>query len=281
MILSGKELSDRLKLEMVEQVKEIRNNYGRVPNLAVILVGDNPASQTYVKNKTKACDYVGINNTTIIKPENTTEKELLDIIYDLNTNDSIDGILVQLPLPKHIDEKKIIDAINIEKDVDGFHSTNVANLWLNNDCTVPCTPKGIMKLLKETNIEIEGKHAVVIGRSNIVGLPISKLLLNTNATVTVCHSKTTNLKEIVKQADILVVAIGKPNFVTEDMVKNGCIIIDVGINRLSDGKLCGDVDFESVKDKASYITPVPKGVGPMTITCLIENTIECFLRSKK
>ena len=288
MILNGKQLSDSLKAEMADKVATFPKKYGRVPKLAVILVGDDPASATYVRNKAKACEVIGIENSTILLPASTTEEEVLKAIADLNADNGVDGILVQLPVPKHIDDKKIIDAIAKEKDVDGFHPSNVAELWLSRknydepEYTVACTPKGILKLIKHAGVEISGKRAVVIGRSNIVGLPVSKLLLNENATVTVCHSRTKNLAEITRTAEILVAAIGKPKFVTADMVSEGAVIIDVGINRDPEtGKLCGDVDFAAVEDKASYITPVPGGVGPMTICCLMENTIECFLRSRK
>jgi methylenetetrahydrofolate dehydrogenase (NADP+)/methenyltetrahydrofolate cyclohydrolase len=222
---------------------------------------------------------VGIKNTTIRKDASISEAELLGIIDELNADDSVDGILVQLPLPKHIDSDKVIAAISAEKDVDGFHPMNVANLWLKQPCTLPCTPKGIIKLLKRANVEIAGKDVVVIGRSNIVGLPVSKLLLNENATVTIAHSRTKNLAEVTRRADILVVAIGRPKFVTADMVKEGAVVIDVGVNRDPETKkLCGDVDFAAIEPKVAAITPVPGGVGPMTITCLMENTIECFLR---
>lgn len=288
MILNGKQLSDSLKAEMANKVATFPKIYGRVPKLAVILVGDDPASATYVRNKAKACEVIGIENSTILLPASTTEEEVLKVIADLNADNGVDGILVQLPVPKHIDDKKIIDAIAKEKDVDGFHPSNVAELWLSRknydepEYTVACTPKGILKLIKHAGVEISGKRAVVIGRSNIVGLPVSKLLLNENATVTVCHSRTKNLAEITRTAEILVAAIGKPKFVTSDMVSEGTVIIDVGINRDPEtGKLCGDVDFAAVEGKASYITPVPGGVGPMTICCLMENTIECFLRSRK
>ena len=279
MIISGKELSERLKIQMAAQVATFPEKYGRVPHLAVILVGENPASQSYVKGKAKASEFVGIKNTTVLRPASITEDELLTLIGELNNDDKVDGILVQLPLPDHINEDKIIAAIAKEKDVDGFHPLNVAALWMKQPCTVPCTPKGIIKLLDEAAIEIAGKNAVVIGRSQIVGLPVAKLLLDRNATVTVCHSRTKNLSEITRKAEILVVAIGKPRFVTEDMVSPGTVIIDVGVNRDAfTGKLCGDVDFAGIEPKASVITPVLGGVGPMTITCLMENTIECFLR---
>ena len=278
MILSGKDLASKIKENIHSHVKNLENEVGTTPHLSVIIVGNNPASQSYVKGKSKACEEVGIRNTTITLPEDITEWELLRTINDFNLNPDVHGILVQLPLPSHIDEHKVMSCIVPEKDVDGFHRVNVEALYTGKSTgIVPCTPKGIIHLLKEANVDITGKNAVVIGRSNIVGLPIAKLLLDNNATVTICHSKTQNLKDITSKADILVVAIGKAKFVTEDMVKPNAVVMDVGINRI-DGKLVGDVDFDNVKDKASYITPVPGGVGPMTIACLLENTIECFLR---
>lgn len=279
MIISGKDLALSLKQEMAQEVATFPEKYGRVPHLVVILVGEDPGSVSYVTGKAKASAEVGVKNTTIRKSEDISEEELLDIIDELNEDDGVDGILVQLPLPKHIDSDKVIAAIKAEKDVDGFHPTNVANLWLKKPCVLPCTPKGIIKLLKRANVEIAGKEVVVVGRSNIVGLPVSKLLLNENATVTIAHSRTKNLGEVTRRADILVVAIGRPKFVTADMVKQGAVVIDVGVNRDPETKkLCGDVDFAAIEPKASAITPVPGGVGPMTITCLMENTIECFLR---
>ena len=281
MIISGKELSAQLKAEMAAQVAEFPEKYGRVPHLVVILVGDNPASVSYVIGKAKASELVGIRNTTLRKPETISEAELLDIIRDLNADDTVDGILVQLPLPKHISESKVIETISKEKDVDGFHPLNVAALWQKEECILPCTPKGIIKMLKAAGVEIKGRRAVVIGRSNIVGLPVAKLLLDENATVTIAHSRTENLPELTRQAEILVVAIGRPKFVTGDMVSEGTVVIDVGVNRDPEtGKLCGDVDFSAIEPKASVITPVPGGVGPMTICCLMENTIECFLRKR-
>lgn len=271
-----------LKQEMAEEVKTFPEKYGRVPHLTVILVGEDPGSVSYVTGKAKASAEVGISNTTIRKPATISEEELLGIIDELNNDDAVDGILVQLPLPKHIDSDKVIAAIKAEKDVDGFHPMNVARLWLKQDCVLPCTPKGIIKLLKRANVEIAGKEVVVVGRSNIVGLPVSKLLLNENATVTVAHSRTKDLASVTRRADILVVAIGKAKFVTADMVKPGAVVIDVGVNRDPEtNKLCGDVDFAAIEPIASAITPVPGGVGPMTITCLMENTIECFLRKQK
>ena len=279
MIISGTNLSKKYKEEMRKEVVFLKEKYGREPHLAVVLVGNNAASLSYVKNKDKGCAEVGIKCTTVIRPESISENELLDVINELNNRNDIDGILVQLPLPKHINEKNIISAINVEKDVDGFHPLNVAGLWQKQEHIIPCTPKGIIRMLKSTEMSIEGKHAVILGRSNIVGLPISKLLLDENATVTIAHSKTKNLKEITKQADILVVAIGKLGFVTSDMVKDGCIIIDVGINRdPNTGKIKGDVNIseDEIINKNISISPVPGGVGPMTICCLLENTIECF-----
>ena len=279
-IISGKDLAASLKAEMAAKVAEYPEKYGRAPKLAVILVGDDPASQTYVRNKAKACETVGITNMTVRMPAETTEEELLSTIASLNRDDSVDGILVQLPVPKHISEVKVIEAIAHEKDVDGFHPLNTAALWQkrpNSSCVIPCTPEGIIKLLESAGCEIAGKNAVVIGRSQIVGLPVAKLLLDRNATVTICHSRTAGLAEITRRADILVVAIGRAKFGTGDMVKEGAAVIDVGMDRDENGALCGDVDFASVEPKASAITPVPGGVGPMTICCLMENTIKCFL----
>lgn len=274
-ILSGTELAKKLKNKMRMEVSALKEKYGRVPHLVVIMVGDDPASQSYVKGKSKACDEVGIQNTTVYLDKDISQVELLRRIQEFNLIDKVDGILVQLPLPPHIDEHAVMNFINPKRDVDGFHPFNVDGLYTGKECICPCTPKGIIKLLDYANVPIKGANVVVIGRSNIVGLPVAKMLLDRDATVTVCHSKTQGLSEITKKADILVVAIGKPKFVTEDMVREGAVVIDVGVNRI-DGKLCGDVDFENVKDKASGITPVPGGVGPMTITCLMENTIECF-----
>lgn len=278
MIISGKELSTRLKQQMREQVAGFPAEFGRVPHLVVILVGENPASVSYVTGKAKASEAVGIRNTTIRKPESISEEELLSLIRELNADDGVDGILVQLPLPKHISEDKVIATIAKEKDVDGFHPLNVAALWQKQPCTVACTPKGIIRMLKEAGVQIAGKRAVVVGRSNIVGLPVSKLLLDENATVTIAHSRTADLASVTRSAEILVVAIGRPRFITADMVSEGAVVIDVGVNRdPQTGKLCGDVDFQAIEPKASVITPVPGGVGPMTICCLMENTIQCFL----
>ena len=288
MILSGKELSDNIKSQLAVQVATFPSRYGRVPHLAVVLVGDDPASATYVRNKGRACQKIGIQNSTIHLPAETSEEALLEQIRLLNEDEGVDGILVQLPLPAHIDELKALYAIAREKDVDGFHPENVAALWrrrtepeTNPQYCVPCTPRGIIRLLKAANVQIEGKRAVVVGRSNIVGLPTSKLLLNENATVSICHSHTERLAEITREADILVVAVGKPRFITADMVKKGAVVIDVGIDHGEDGKLCGDVDFEAVKEVASVITPVPGGVGPMTICSLMENTIDCFINRQQ
>lgn len=279
MIISGKDLSAKLKEDMRQQVSTFPEKFGRVPHLVVILVGEDPGSVSYVTGKAKASEVVGIKNTTIRKPETIQEEELLALIRELNADESVDGILVQLPLPKHISEDKVIATIAKEKDVDGFHPLNVAALWQKQECTLPCTPKGIIKMLKTAGVEIKGKRAVVIGRSNIVGLPVAKLLLDENATVTIAHSRTVDLPSVTRNAEILVVAIGRPKFVTADMVAEGAVVIDVGVNRdPQTGKLCGDVDYEVIEPKASVITPVPGGVGPMTITCLMENTIECFLR---
>ena len=279
MIISGTELAKEVKQKVAQKVTEVKKEYGRSPHLVVILVGDDPASRSYVKGKGKDAEEVGFKSTTILMPDTITEKELLDKIDELNKDEEVDGILVQLPLPRHIDEDKVIEAISKEKDVDGFHPANVAALWQKQPCTLPCTPKGIIQLLDKAGVTIEGKKAVVIGRSNIVGLPVSKLLLDRNATVTIAHSRTRNLPQVASEADILVVAIGRPKFVTSDFVKEGAAVIDVGVNRDPEtGKLCGDVDFEACKDKASVITPVPGGVGPMTRACLMENTLECFLK---
>ena len=281
-VISGKKLSQQKRDYMKNEVLELEKKYGRKPNLAVILVGDDPASASYVKGKEQACIEIGIGNTTIRKPKDITEEELLNIIDELNNDDNVDGILVQLPLPKHINSSKVINGIKPSKDVDGFHPENVASLYLKEDGIIPCTPKGIVEVLNSKNIEIAGKRVVVIGRSNIVGQPVAKLLLDRNATVTIAHSKTADLASVTKEADILIAAVGKPLFVKEDMVKEGAVVIDVGVNRNTEtGKLCGDVDFDNVEPKASYITKVPGGIGPMTITCLLENTIECFIKHRK
>ncbi len=279
MIIDGKDLAARTKKEVADKVKECEARYGRVPHLAVILVGDDPASQSYVKSKGKDAEQVGFKSTTLRLPADTTEEALLAEIKRLNDDPEVDGLLVQLPVPKHIDEQKVIEAISAEKDVDGFHPANVAALWQKRPCIAPCTPKGIIRMLDDAGVQIEGKKAVVVGRSNIVGLPMAKMLLDRNATVTVAHSRTKNLPEIASKADILVVAIGKPRFAGADMIKPGATVIDVGVNRDPEtGKLCGDVDFAACESIAALITPVPGGVGPMTRACLMENTLECFLR---
>ena len=269
-IIDGKKISQDIKDELKELVDKAHAE-GKDACLAVIQVGNDPASSVYVGNKKKACQYIGIGSESYELPEETTEEELLTLIDKLNNDDKISGILVQLPVPKHIDEDKIIKRISPEKDVDGFHPMNVGALNIGQDGFVSCTPAGVIQLLKRTGIEISGKNCVVIGRSNIVGKPMAALLLSENGTVTICHSKTQNLKEICKTADILVVAIGKPKFIDSDYVKDGAVVIDVGIHRMDNGKLCGDVDYDNVFDKASYITPVPGGVGPMTIAMLMSN----------
>ena len=280
MILDGKAVAAALKADIAEQIKTLPERFGRVPHLVVILVGEDPASQVYVRNKGLAFEAAGFRSTTVVLPAETTEEALLARIRSLNEDESVDGILVQLPLPRHIDSATVIRTIAVGKDVDGFHPLNVAALWQKMPCIVPCTPKGMMKLLASAGIDPCGKHAVVIGRSNIVGLPVAKLLLDANATVTVCHTRTANLAEQTRRADILVVATGRPKTVTGDMVSDGVVVLDVGVNRDKEGKLCGDVDFDSVAPKASFITPVPGGVGPMTIACLMENTLECFLNGR-
>jgi len=272
-LISGKVVSTEVRKNLTAEIKNFISETGVTPGLAVILVGNNPASAVYVRNKHKGCLEVGINSYEITMPEETTEKELLDKIDELNADDKVHGILVQLPLPKHISEEKIINRIDPSKDVDAFHPVNVGKIVSGKYDFIPCTPAGIMELLHFYNVDITSKECVVIGRSNIVGKPMALLLLAENGTVTICHSRTKDLKETAKRADVLVVAIGKPKFVTADMVKPGAVVIDVGINRLEDGKLCGDVDFDSVEPLASKITPVPGGVGPMTITMLLKNTL--------
>lgn len=275
-IISGKELSQSLKDGMKVEVENLEEQYGRRPCLMVVIVGDNPASRSYVRGKIKATEYVGMDGHLIELPEDCPEERLLQEIAALNNDPQVDGILVQLPLPKHIDEEKVIAAIAPEKDVDGFHPENVARLWLNQPCILPCTPKGIIALIDKAGVEIAGKKAVVVGRSNIVGKPVAKLLLDRNATVTIAHSRTQDLPAVCREADILVAAVGRAQMITADYVKPGAAVIDVGINRVND-RLVGDVDFDSVAPVAGAITPVPGGVGPMTITMLMQNTIECFL----
>ena len=272
-IISGKVVSEKLRLELKDSISKFILESGHTPGLAVVLVGDNPASQVYVRNKHKACLEVGINSYEINLPTETTEEKLLSVIDELNFDSRVDGILVQLPLPKHIDEERVINRIDPQKDVDAFSPSNVGRIMIGNYTFLPCTPAGVMELLKHYNIDIEGKNCVVIGRSNIVGKPMAMLLLEKNGTVTVCHSRTQNIVEICRSADIIVVAVGRAGFLKADMVKPGAVVIDVGINRGDDGKLCGDVAFDEVEKVASYITPVPGGVGPMTITTLLKNTL--------
>lgn len=278
-IIDGKAVSAAVKDEVKEQVAALKKD-GGVPCLAVVLVGDDPASKVYVRNKKRACEYCGIKSLEYILDKTASEQQLLDLIDVLNNEPTVHGILVQLPLPPHINEQNIINAISEQKDVDAFHPANVGRLMTGNPDFLPCTPAGVMEMLKKYNIETAGKDCVIIGRSNIVGKPMAMLMLSANSTVTVCHSKTKNLKEKCLSADILIAAIGKPKFVTADMVKDGAVVIDVGINRTEDGKLCGDVDFDEVSKKASYITPVPGGVGPMTIATLMKNTLTAYKLKK-
>ena len=270
-IIDGKLVSTAVKQRVADEVKELNKN-GVSVCLAVILVGEDPASQIYVANKKKACEQLGIISKEYVLPADTTQEELLSLIDNLNNDNSVNGILCQLPLPKGLDEKAVIASINPEKDVDAFHPVNVGKIMIGDYDFLPCTPAGVMEMLAYYNIDVTGKDCVVIGRSNIVGKPMGMLLLHKNGTVTICHSKTKNLAEVTKKADILVAAVGKANFVTADMVKDGAVVIDVGMNR-ENGKLCGDVDFEGVASKASFITPVPGGVGPMTIATLMQNTL--------
>jgi methylenetetrahydrofolate dehydrogenase (NADP+)/methenyltetrahydrofolate cyclohydrolase len=276
-IISGKELSAQIREEVRIEVEQLIGLHGAVPHLVVILVGEDPASQSYVKAKHRACIKAGMKSTVVIKEDTTTQEELLELIDMYNKDSEVHGILVQLPLPKHINEDLIIDAIDISKDVDGFHPLNIAYMHLGRQAILPATPKGIMTMLKSKNIELKGKDAIVVGRSNIVGKPVAMLLLAEHATVTIAHSRTLNLKEKCLRADIIVAAVGRANTITADMVKDGAVVVDVGVNRV-DGKLVGDCDFDAIKDKASFITPVPGGVGPMTITSLLQNTIECYKR---
>ena len=275
-ILDGKMVSQRIKDELTQEVAELKEK-GINPGLAVIIVGDDPASRVYVNNKKKACEQIGVYSEEYALPAETTEQELLDLIEKLNNDKKINGILVQLPVPKHINEETIINAIDPKKDVDAFHPVNVGKIMVGNFDFVPCTPAGVMELIKESGLDVEGKECVVVGRSNIVGKPQAMLLLHKNGTVTVCHSRTKNLKEKTLQADILVAAVGIPEFIKGDMVKPGAVVIDVGINRVADKKIVGDVDFESCEKVASAITPVPGGVGPMTIAMLMKNTVKAAL----
>lgn len=271
-IIDGKQISLDIKNELKEKVAKYKEQ-GIEITLAVVKVGNDPASAVYVRNKEKACEYVGINSKTLALPEETTEEELLNVVKELNEDKNVNGILVQLPLPKHIDESKVLLTIDSTKDVDGFHPVNVGKMVIGEDTFLPCTPAGIIEMIKRTDIDIEGKECVVIGRSNIVGKPMAMLMLKENATVTIAHSRTKDLKEVTKRADIIVAAIGKAKFVTADYVKEGAVVIDVGMDRDENGKLCGDVDFESVSKEASAITPVPGGVGPMTVTMLLVNCL--------
>ncbi len=276
-IMDGKALSLKLKEQMKQRIEQLKQQ-GINPKLVVVLVGDNSASQVYVRNKHKSCGEVGIESEVITMPEQTSQQELLEVVERLNQDETVDGILVQLPLPKQIDEKTVLRSILPEKDVDGFHPVNVGLLSIGDECFAPATPSGIIAMFQEYGINIAGKNCVVIGRSNIVGKPMAALLLKNNATVTICHSKTEDLASYTRRADVVIVATGRRHTLTADMVKEGAVVVDVGMNRNEQGKLCGDVDYEEVKEKASFITPVPGGVGPMTITELLENTIQAAQR---
>ncbi len=276
-IIWGNELADTIKADIKKDVDALKQQNKRVPILSVILVGDNPASQSYVKSKANACHQVGMENRTIVLPTETTQEELLSVISSQNQDPTVDGILVQLPLPKHLDADVAIDAIDPSKDVDGLHPVNAGNLLSGRKGFIPCTPKGVMAMIQAAGFDdLSGKRAVVCGRSNLVGKPVALLLQNKNATVTTVHSRTKDIEKICSEADILIAAIGKPKMIQANWVKEGAIVIDVGINRMENGKLCGDVDFDAVKDKVSYITPVPKGVGPMTVCMLLSNTFEAY-----
>lgn len=277
-IISGTQISKDIRQDIQQEVEKMKAQ-GAQPGLAVVLVGEDPASQVYVRNKEKACHDLGYYSEVHRLSAETSQEELLALVDKLNKQDNIHGILVQLPLPKHIEEKAVIDAISPIKDVDGFHPINVGNLVIGDDSLLPCTPAGVIEMIKRTGIDLSGKHAVVIGRSNIVGKPVSLLLQRENATVTMCHSRTANMKELTQQADVLVVAIGRANFVDASFIKPGAVVIDVGMNRLENGKLAGDVDFESAKEVSGPITPVPGGVGPMTITMLMQNTLVAARRA--
>lgn len=277
-LIDGKKLAAEMRAEIKENVAAFRQKSGRDIGLAVVLAGENPASQVYVRNKIKACEEVGVKSYAYYLPETVSQSEIEELIAELSADKNIDGILVQLPLPAHLESEKVLAIIPTEKDVDGFSSENIGKLCQNEECLVACTPNGVMKMLEKYGVDIKGKKAVVVGRSNIVGRPMAMLLINADATVTICHSKTVNLKEECQKADILVAAIGRAKFITADMVKNGATVIDVGMNRDENGKLCGDVDFDNVKEKSSYITPVPGGVGPMTITMLMYNVVKAAAR---
>lgn len=278
-IIDGKMISRQLRSEIAEETAALTQKTGCIPGLAVIIVGKDPASEVYVRNKCRACEEVGFYSKKYELPEDTTEEELLRVIDRLNHDTKIHGILVQLPLPRHLDSRRVLLAIDPAKDVDAFHPYNTGLIMQGDFDFLPCTPAGVMELLQRSQVKIDGKHCVIIGRSNIVGKPMAMLLLKANGTVTICHSQTNDLPEICRTADLIVAAVGKPKFVTADMVKPGAVVIDVGINRLPDGKLCGDVDFENVVSKASYITPVPGGVGPMTIAMLMKNTLTAARKS--
>ena len=277
-LIDGKKVSGEIRNRLADEIQELKKKTGKTPGLATVLVGDDPASAVYVRNKNKICGELGFHSFEQKLSADTSEEKLLQLVGELNSNKDVHGILVQLPLPDQIDSEKILQAIDPKKDVDGFHPVNVGKLVVGNALLTPCTPTGIIALLDRYDIEISGKHAVIIGRSNIVGKPVSMLLLHRNATITICHSRTQNLEEVTRSADILVAAVGRANFVTDEMVSEGTVVIDVGINRV-DGKLTGDVDFEPVSKKASHITPVPGGVGPMTIALLMENTLKAFKES--
>ena len=279
-IIDGKQVAADVKARVAKETERLAE-LGITPGLAVVIVGDDPASKIYVRNKAKACDEVGFYSEVITKPEKTSQRELLEIIDTLNKRADIDGILVQLPLPKHISEKAVIGAISPKKDVDAFSPFNVGKMMIGEGVFLPCTPAGVMELIRSTGVEICGKNCVVIGRSNIVGKPMAMMLLQQSGTVTICHSKTENLAEICSKADILVSAVGKPEFVTADMVKEGAVVIDVGINHNEEGKMCGDVMFDEVEPKAGFITPVPGGVGPMTIAMLMDNTLKAAILNAK
>ncbi len=281
-IIYGNELSQKIKEELKQEIEKLQKEGKRLPVLSVILVGDNPASQSYVKSKANACASIGMENRTICMPGSTTQQELLDEVKRQNEDPEVDGILVQLPLPSHLDEVSVIDAISPDKDVDGLHPVNAGKLLTGRDGFVPCTPLGVMEMLASIGYtDLSGLNAVVIGRSNLVGKPLSLLLQKQNATVTMAHSRTAHLKELCQQADILIAAIGKPKKITADYIEEGAVVIDVGINRMEDGKLCGDVDFEAVKEKTKAITPVPKGVGPMTVCMLLKNTLKAYKEHEK
>lgn len=275
-IMNGKELSSKVKEKIKMEIEQLKDEGKRIPKLVVIIVGEDPASKTYVRNKDNACKYTGMLSEIIRYEEDVTDDMLLNKIYELNNDETVDGILVQLPLPQHIDKEKVLDAIIPEKDVDGFHPINVGNMFLGKGSLVPCTPKGVMKLLEEYKVELCGKHVVMVGCSNIVGKPLAMLALQENATVTLCNKFTENIKDICKTADILITAIGVAKHINEEYISDNIVVVDVGINRDENGKLCGDVDFNNVYDKVSLITPVPGGVGPMTIAMLLENTMKSY-----